>query len=281
MNVLELINFGTKELKQNKIETSRLDSELLLSKILKKNREEILINLDQEVCEKYLPKYKKLLLRRSKHEPIAYITEEKESWSKIFFITSDALIPRPETELMVEKIIKIFKNKNISILDIGTGSGCILISLLSELTNSQGVGIDISKKALTIAKKNSEKHRTKNKIKFLNKSLESRLYQKFDLVVSNPPYIKSSDYKNLKEDVKKYEPRIALDGGNDGLDLIKKVIYKTKDILKVKGILALEIGNGQFKKVSKILIKKNFKIEHIIKDYKDNIRCIISTQMDK
>tara|TARA_B110000858_G_scaffold99705_1_gene114604 strand:- start:1728 stop:2573 length:846 start_codon:yes stop_codon:yes gene_type:complete len=281
MNVLELINFGTKELKQNKIETSRLDSELLLSKILKKNREEILINLDQEVCEKYLPKYKKLLLRRSKHEPIAYITEEKEFWSKIFFITSDALIPRPETELMVEKIIKIFKNKNISILDIGTGSGCILISLLSELTNSQGVGIDISKKALTIAKKNSEKHRTKNKIKFLNKSLESRLYQKFDLVVSNPPYIKSSDYKNLKEDVKKYEPRIALDGGNDGLDLIKKVIYKTKDILKVKGILALEIGNGQFKKVSKILIKKNFKIEHIIKDYKDNIRCIISTQMDK
>jgi release factor glutamine methyltransferase len=281
MNVLELINFGTKELKQNKIETSRLDSELLLSKILKKNREEILINLDQEVCEKYLPKYKKLLLRRSKHEPIAYITEEKEFWSKIFFITSDALIPRPETELMVEKIIKIFKNKNISILDIGTGSGCILISLLSELTNSQGVGIDISKKALTIAKKNSEKHRTKNKIKFLNKSLESRLYQKFDLVVSNPPYIKSSDYKNLKEDVKKYEPRIALDGGNDGLDLIKKVIYKTRDILKVKGILALEIGNGQFKKVSKILIKKNFKIEHIIKDYKDNIRCIISTQMDK
>ena len=281
MNVLELINFGTKELKQNKIETSRLDSELLLSKILKKNREEILINLDQEVCEKYLPKYKKLLLRRSKHEPIAYITEEKEFWSKIFFITSDALIPRPETELMVEKIIKIFKNKNISILDIGTGSGCILISLLSELTNSQGVGIDISKKALTIAKKNSEKHRTKNKIKFLNKSLESRLYQKFDLVVSNPPYIKSSDYKNLKEDVKKYEPRIALDGGNDGLDLIKKVIYKTRDILKVKGMLALEIGNGQFKKVSKILIKKNFKIEHIIKDYKDNIRCIISTQMDK
>ena len=281
MNVLELINFGTKELKQNKIETSRLDSELLLSKILKKNREEILINLDQEVCEKYLPKYKKLLLRRSKHEPIAYITEEKEFWSKIFFITSDALIPRPETELMVEKIIKIFKNKNISILDIGTGSGCILISLLSELTNSQGVGIDISKKALTIAKKNSEKHRTKNKIKFLNKSLESRLYQKFDLVVSNPPYIKSSDYKNLKEDVKKYEPRIALDGGNDGLDLIKKVIYKTKDILKVKGILALEIGNGQFKKVSKIQIKKNFKIEQIIKDYKDNIRCIISTQMDK
>jgi len=281
MNVLELINFGTKELKQNKIETSRLDSELLLSKILKKNREEILINLDQEVCEKYLPKYKKLLLRRSKHEPIAYITEEKEFWSKIFFITSDALIPRPETELMVEKIIKIFKNKNISILDIGTGSGCILISLLSELTNSQGVGIDISKKALTIAKKNSEKHRTKNKIKFLNKSLESRLYQKFDLVVSNPPYIKSSDYKNLKEDVKKYEPRIALDGGNDGLDLIKKIIYKTKYILKVKGMLALEIGNAQYKKVSKILIKNNFRTEHIIRDYKDNIRCIISIYIGK
>jgi len=118
-----------------------------------------------------------------------------------------------------------------------------------------------------------------NKIKLINKSLASKFYQKFDLVVSNPPYIKSNEIKNLKEDIKKYEPRIALDGGNDGLDLIKKVIYKTKYILKVKGMLALEIGNEQFKKVSKILIKKNFKIEHIIKDYKDNIRSIIATRI--
>ena len=279
MNALELINFGASELRRKKISTSRLDSELLLSKILDKNREEILINLEQKICQKYLLKYKELIQRRSQCEPIAYIMEEKEFWSKIFFVNSDTLIPRPETELIVEKLTEIFEEKKISILDIGTGTGCILISLLSELKNSKGIGIDISKKALRIAEKNSEQHGMKNKIKFFHKSLDSKFYQKFDLIVSNPPYIKKCEIKHLKEDVRKFEPRIALDGGNDGLDLIKKVIYKSKYILKVKGMLALEIGNEQFKKVSKILNKNDFKIEHIIKDYKDNIRGIISTQI--
>jgi len=279
MNALELINFGASELRRKKIGTSRLDSELLLSKILDKNREEILINLEQKICQKYFLKYKHLIQRRSQCEPIAYIVKEKEFWSKNFLVSSDTLIPRPETELIVEKLTKIFEEKKISILDIGTGTGCILISLLSELKNSKGIGIDISKKALRIAEKNSEQHGMKNKIKFFHKSLDSKFYQKFDLIVSNPPYIKKSEIKNLQEDVRKFEPRIALDGGNDGLDLIKKVIYKSKYILKVKGMLALEIGNEQFNKVSKILKKNNFKIEHIIKDYKDNIRGIISTQI--
>ena len=279
MNALELINFGASELRRKKIGTSRLDSELLLTKILDKNREEILINLEQKICQKYFLKYKKLIQRRSKCEPIAYIVKEKEFWSKNFLVSSDTLIPRPETELIVEKLTKIFEEKKISILDIGTGTGCILISLLSELKNSKGIGIDISKKALRIAEKNSEQHGMKNKIKFFHKSLDSKFYQKFDLIVSNPPYIKKSEIKNLQEDVRKFEPRIALDGGNDGLDLIKKVIYKSKYILKVKGMLALEIGNEQFNKVSKILKKNNFKIEHIIKEYKDNIRGIISTQI--
>ena len=279
MNALELINIGTVELKKKNIDSSRLDSELLLSKILNKKREDILINLEQDISCENFSKYKELIQRRSKNEPIAYIMEQKEFWSKDFFVSSDTLIPRPETELMVERLIKTFKEKKISILDIGTGSGCILISLLSELTKSKGVGIDISKKALAVAKKNLEKHSMLNKIKFFNKSLDDKFYEKFDLIVSNPPYIRSDDIKNLREDIKGYEPRIALDGGNDGLDLIKKVIYKAEYILKVKGMLALEIGNEQFKKVSEILIKKNFKIEHIIKDYKDNIRCIISTNL--
>ena len=279
MNALELINFGASELRRKKIGTSRLDSELLLTKILDKNREEILINLEQKICQKYFLKYKQLIQRRSQCEPIAYIVKEKEFWSKNFLVSSDTLIPRPETELIVEKLTKIFEEKKISILDIGTGTGCILISLLSELKNSKGIGIDISKKALRIAEKNSEQHGMKNKIKFFHKSLDSKFYQKFDLIVSNPPYIKKSEIKNLKEDVRKFEPRIALDGGNDGLDLIKKVIYKSKYILKIKGTLALEIGNEQFNKVSKILKKNNFKIEHIIKEYKDNIRGIISTQI--
>ena len=281
MNALELINIGTSELKQKKIASPRLDSELLLSKILKKNREEILINLDQKICKNNVLKYKKLIQRRSLNEPVAYILKEKEFWSKNFFVSSDTLIPRPETELMVEKLVKIFKGNKISILDIGTGCGCILISLLSELNNSKGVGIDISKKAITVAKKNAKKHRMIDNTAFFNKSLDSEFNRKFDLIVSNPPYIKSKDLKNLSDDIKKYEPMLALDGGNDGLDLIKKVIYKARNILKFKGMLALEIGNEQYKKVSKILTTNNFRIEHLINDYKENVRCIISTYLKK
>ena len=281
MKILDLINYGTIVLKKSKIISCRLDSELLLSKVLDKNREEILINLDEEICQKYFSTYKKLISRRSQNEPVAYILKEKEFWSKNFFVSYDTLIPRPETELMVEKLVKIFNEKKISILDMGTGSGCILISLLSELKKSRGTGIDISKKALIIAKKNIERHKMQSRIKLFNKSLDSKFYKKFDLIVSNPPYIRSPEIQRLAEDIKKYEPRIALDGGNDGLDLIKKVIYKAKDILKDKGMLALEIGNKQFKIVSEILLKNNYKIEHIIKDYKDNIRSIISTHINK
>ena len=212
-------------------------------------------------------------------EPIAYIFKEKEFWSKIFEVNKNTLVPRPETELMVDKLTKIFKNKNISILDVGTGSGCILISLLSELNFSHGVGIDISAKALIIAKNNAKKHKIVNNLKFVNRCFTNYFTKKFDLIVSNPPYILTKEINNLDEDIKKYEPKIALDGGNDGLDVIKKLIYKAKDTLKINGILALEIGNKQFNKVSNILVKKNFKIEHIIKDYNNNIRSLIARKI--
>ena len=177
---------------------------------------------------------------------------------------------------MLEKLINIYRQKSINILDIGTGSGCIILSLLSELKSSKGTGIDISFGALQIAKKNAKKLNILGNVKFQKKSIDSFFSQKFDLVVSNPPYIRSRDLKNLEDDIKLHEPKIALDGGNDGLDLIKKVIYKAKEILKRNGLLAIEIGNGQNIKVSNILIKNFFKIEHKIKDYKSNTRCIIS-----
>ena len=185
MNTLQLINFGSRELSRKKIDSCILDSELLLSKILNKKREEILINLDQKICANHEQKYNDFIKRRSHKEPVAYICKEKEFWSKNFFVNTDTLIPRPETELMIEQLIKIYKGKKISILDVGTGSGCISISLLSELKNSKAIGIDISKKALKIAKKNLEKHGLQDKIKFLNKSLDSKFYQK----VQNSNYV--------------------------------------------------------------------------------------------
>ena len=272
----KLINFASNKLKQNKILSHKLDSELLLSKVLKKKREELLTNLSQKINKKKILSFNKLIIRRSLKEPLAYIIKEKEFWSKMFEVDKNTLIPRPETELMVEQILKIYKNKKIFILDIGTGTGCILISLLSELKSSYGLGIDISKKALYLAKKNAIKHLVNNKISFLKRSFKDLYNYKFDLIVSNPPYITSNEMRSLDDDIKKYEPKIALDGGNDGLDVIKKVIYKAKYILKFDGRLALEIGNEQYKKVSKLLLKNNFKIELNIKDYKDNTRSIIS-----
>ena len=274
MNAFEIIKFGSNLLKEKKIPSFILDSEILLSKILNKTRENVLINLDQKINIKNISTYKEYLKRRSNNEPIAYILGEKEFWSKKFNVNKDTLIPRPETELLVDKILKIYQEKQISILDIGTGSGCIVISLLSSLKTSNGVGIDISKNAILMAKKNALKHKLSRRVKFLNKSINNIFSKKFDLIVSNPPYVDSKDIKNLSEDIKRFEPRIALDGGNDGLDLIKKVIYKSKNILKIKGMLALEIGNEQIKKVSKILIDNNFRIKHVIKDYKTNVRCL-------
>ena len=276
MKALEIINIGSNLLKEKKIPSYILDSEILLSKTLNRSKEEILVNLNKNINEKEISLFKEYLKRRIKNEPMAYILEEKEFWSKKFKVSKDTLIPRPETELLVDKLLKIYRGKKISILDIGTGSGCIIISLISELNKSIGAGIDISKKAILIAKKNATKYNLSNRIKFLNKSFEGLVNKRYDLIVSNPPYIERKDIKNLSDDIKKFEPRMALDGGNDGLDVIKKIIYKSKYILKINGLLALEIGNEQIKKVSNILIDNKFRIKEVIKDYKNNVRCVLA-----
>ena len=276
MNIFQLIDNGSKILKNKNILSSQIDSEILLSKTLNLTREKVLINLDKTVSKKHILEFNELIYRRSLNEPLAYIIGEKEFWSQKFLVNRATLVPRPETELLVESLVKKFKKKNIFFLDIGTGCGCILISLISELKNSSGIGIDISNEALKIAKINANKLQKKARLKFLNKSLEYLTNFKFDLIVSNPPYIRSNQIKNLQEDVKIYEPKIALDGGNDGLDVIRKVIYKAKEILKINGTLALEIGNEQTFKVSKILLKNKFKIELKINDFQHNTRCLIS-----
>ena len=277
MKILETIKLGSKLLRKREICSHILDSEILLSNVLNKSREKILVNLDQKLNSRNILKFKKYIRRRSKYEPVAYILGEKEFWSKKFIVNKDTLIPRPETELLVEKLVELFKGKKISILDIGTGSGCIILSLLCNLEKSVGLGVDVSNKAILIANKNAKRHELSNRVKFLNKSFESIFSKKFDLIVSNPPYIERKNIKNLSEDIKRFEPIMALDGGNDGLDLIKKVIYKSKRILKINGTLALEIGDEQIKKVSKILVDNNFRIIHVTKDYKNNVRCVFAS----
>ena len=276
MNISNLLANGSRILKSNDIKTHVLDSELILSDILKSQREKLIINSNQSVSEKVINNFNKLILRRTKKEPIAYILNKREFWSKDFFVNQNTLIPRPETELLCEQLIKIFKGKSINFLDIGTGTGCILLTILSEINEAKGIGLDISKKAIDVAKRNSKNLNLTSRAKFFTRSLEEIYGYKFDLVVSNPPYIKSIDLKNLQEDVRKFEPKIALDGGKEGLDVIIKVIYKSKTILKKLGLLALEIGYGQHYKVSQILKKQGFKEELLIRDYRNNVRCIVA-----
>jgi len=182
---------------------------------------------------------------------------------------------------LIDPIVKIFKNKNLFFLDIGVGSGCIIFSILKELSHSKGIGIDICKKAVLNAKINLNRFNLKNRVKLLNKSVDQVLNKKFDLVVSNPPYIVKREINRLANDIRKFEPKVALDGGNDGLDVIKKVIYKSKEILKLKGVLALEIGKGQYPSVARVLRENNFRQIRIVKDYQNNIRCIFSALWKK
>jgi len=276
MHKFELLNKGSLILKDNSIPTPALDAELILSNILNQNRETLLSREDQFISEEQLKKFQHFIKRRSKNEPIAYILNRKEFWRDNFFVDKGVLVPRPETELLVEEIIKTYLNKSPYILDIGTGSGCIILSILRDVLKAKGVGLDISKKALKIAKRNASMLKLDKRILFVNRSEAIKFQRCFDLIVSNPPYVSSSQLRSLAEDIKKYEPTIALNGGYDGLDVIKKVIYKVSNILKIKGMFALEIGNGQYLKVSQILKDKKFREKKLIKDYRNNIRCIIS-----
>ena len=276
MKTSDLINTGSKILKERNISTHRIDSEIILSHILKKDRERILINED-EITKNQFEIFNKLLSRRLNNEPIAYIINKKEFRSNNLYVAKNSLIPRPETELLIDPIISIFKRRKLHFLDAGIGTGCIIFSILNELKYSKGVGIDICNKAISVAKINLKNFKFNQRVKIQNRSIDQVFNKKFDLVVSNPPYVVKREINQLSDDIKKFEPKKALNGGNDGLDVIRKVIYKSRYILKINGILALEIGRGQYLSVLSILKKNKFKQIKIIKDYKDNVRCIFST----
>ena len=275
----KIIEEASKFLKSKNIYSSEIDAQLILSNIMKVEREYLIVNNKMQIPKKIKKKYDVAINRRARKEPIAYIIGKKEFWSEDFLVNYGTLIPRPETELLIYKIVNYFKNKKINILDIGTGSGCILLSILKELNFCRGVGIDVSANAIEMARKNSINLKLLNRVKFKTIDLDKYNTGKFDLIVSNPPYIPSRDIKNLSKDIIHYEPIKALDGGVDGLDLIKKVIYKSNSLLKSKGLLALEIGYNQYNKVSAILRREGHREIGKEYDYSNNVRCIISTKV--
>ena len=278
MNLENIIKKASQILKNNCVHSHELDAQIILADIMGVKREYLITNDQINISEKIIKKYDIAIRRRINREPVAYITGKKEFWSKDFIVNQATLVPRPETELLIYKVINFFRNKRINILDIGTGSGCILLSILKELNLSRGIGIDISAKAIQTAKANAKNLNLLNQSKFKTYDLAKYNTGKYDLIVSNPPYIPSKDINNLSKDIINYEPKIALDGGVDGLDLIKKVIYKSNYLLKRNGQLALEIGFNQYQKVSSILKCCGFREISKIYDYNLNVRCIISTK---
>ena len=280
MNIQSAIIEGATILKNKSINSAKLDSEILLASVIDKDRKYLILNNDQNIKEKNLIHFQKLINKRSFREPIAYLTNKKHFWNYKFFVTKDTLIPRPDTELIVEQILKLTKSKTkMKILDIGVGSGCILLTILKERKNFYGVGVDISKKCLNISKINAKNLEVSSRVNFFKSDVDKFDLGKYDLIVSNPPYIKKFDLKYLEKDVVNFEPKLALDGGLDGLSEIRKVIKKSSDLIKKNGKFILEIGFNQKNKVIKILKEEGFYVNKAIKDYGNNDRCIISTKI--
>ena len=280
MNIENILNEGINILQKNKIANPQLDSEILLSNSIKRDKKHIILNPKEVLNSEQLGKFKSLIERRKKGEPIAYLINKKEFWKDEFFVNKDVLIPRPDSELIIEQVLKIYsKDDHLQLLDIGTGSGCILLSILKERSNFYGTGIDISKKSINVSKFNAKQLNLTNRVKFFHSSVDNFNNGKYDIIVSNPPYIEQLSLKYLEKDVVNFEPKLALSGGFDGFSKIRKVINKASILIKKNGKFILEIGFNQKNKVIKILKEEGFYVNKAIKDYGNNDRCIISTKI--
>ncbi len=279
MNYQEILNKGSNQLKIKNFKSPKLDCELLLAKTLDLSREEILLNLNTKINQSDINNFYYFINLRQNHIPIAHIVNFKFFWKYKFFVNKNVLIPRPETELMIEKVLEILPaSSSKNVLDIGTGSGCIAISLIKERPDCRITAIDKSKKAIKVAEKNAEMHQVGKKVNFLNIDVDKYFGNKYDLIISNPPYIKNSELLSLDKDVKLNEPKLALSGGSSGLEIFFKIINKCKILLKNNGKLLLEIGHKQGKELKKYLNLNGFNQTKIYKDLSGKDRCLVSTK---
>jgi len=280
MNYNAVLNEASKILKVYSIKSPKLDSEIILANVLKLSREQLLLNLNEKISSKDFKFFIKSIKRRKKKEPVAYIIGHKEFWKEKFKVNSNVLIPRPDTEIIVEEVLKTIPLKSSkNILDIGTGSGCIILSILRDRNKCYASALDISIKALKVAKHNAKIQQLENRIRFINSNIDKFCNGKYDIIISNPPYIKSLGIKKLDDDVRLYEPKLALDGGYDGFFQIREVIKKSSILIKKKGKLFLEIGFNQVNETNKLLLDNKFYVNKIVKDLGKKNRCIISTKI--
>ena len=228
--IKNLLSEGEKILRKKGLTSYSLDTELLLGKAISKNREYIILNQEKILKKNEYFKFKDLISKRSKNIPIAYLTNKKSFWKDDFYIEKNVFIPRPETEILVEQILNLTKKKKqLNILEVGIGSGCVIVSILKERPNFYGTGIDVSLNALKVSRINANLHNINNRLRLIKSDVDNFVDGKYDMIVSNPPYIKKSDLKKLDVDIKDYEPKMALDGGFNGLVTYRKIIYMSKN----------------------------------------------------
>ncbi len=280
MDICKAINYAVSELKDNRIYSAQLDSEILMSKVLKKDRKYLIVNSKNELNNKQYLNFRKLISNRLKGKPVAYLIGSKSFWKYDFDLNSNVLIPRPDTELIIEQVLEIYKNKKrINFLEVGTGSGCIILSVLKEKKSFFGTGVDIRKECLQITKINAKKLKVNNRLKLIKSDVDNLILGKYDLIISNPPYIKFFNLNNLNREIKDFEPHVALNGGIDGLSEIRKTVKKSSELIKCRGKLILEIAYDQKNEVKKILKQNGFYINKIVKDLAKNDRCVVGTKI--
>ena len=282
LTVLESINLSTEYLKNKGIESPRINAELLLAKILNCKRLELYLSFDRPLAENEILQYREFIKRRSSFEPLQYIVGSVEFYGLEFKVNRSVLIPRQETEILVETIIKEFQNQNgLKILDIGTGSGIIAICLAKYLQNAKVFAIDSSSEAIKVANKNAELNQVIENITFIDSAFDKYLNKEndFDLIVSNPPYISSEEFQNLQPELRVYEPRQALTDESNGLSFYEIISRNGKSLLKKNGKIFFEVGENQSSTVKEILIKEDYNNIQIQKDYL-NIDRVISGELN-
>ena len=278
MTIKQIIEEGANRLKESKIEEPKIKARILIQHILKKPRQYLIINDEKELEKKLEDNFLKKIDEIKKGIPLEYTINEKEFMKLCFYVDENVLIPRQDTEILVEEVIKIAKENNCKkILDLCTGSGCIAISIAKYIENSNITAIDVSKKAIEIAKKNAKENKVEKQIKFIESNLFEKIgNEKYDIIVSNPPYIKTSIIENLSKEVQN-EPHIALDGGEDGLEFYREIIKNSYKYLNKNGYLCLEIGYDQKEEVTKLIEQeKMYENVYCKKDLGLNDRAIIS-----
>ncbi len=277
MNIEEILKKEINNLKQNNIENSTLKAKILLANILNVKKEYLLIHSEEEIKQEDKIKYENCIKELIKGKPLQYITNKQEFMGLDFYVDENVLIPQPDTEILVEKTIEIAeKTQKNKILDMCTGSGCIAISLAKKINNTQIIAVDISNNALNVANKNAINNNVENKIKFINSDMFNNIEEKFDIIVSNPPYIETETINKLEIEVQN-EPHLALDGGIDGLKFYKTIANNAFKYLNENGYLLLEIGYNQQNSVTQLLqdIGKYKDIE-TVKDLGGNYRIVIA-----